>query len=718
MFAAVPLDRHARVGQNTPMDQMTDRPAPDHRGDLASDRAAGAGVRLGFELPPGLLGRFGIVKLWPEIKVAEDEVIARLRNTARQLGLGCVVVDQLGHDIEYPHAPLTRENLDFVIHLHFSTPKCYDIFSFVVLWNPTEFMHMFGYRPMVRNLLSHDDFLSCSSPAADDQVRRLISGDPSRALPEYTMYHSLSDPIHPPKVGDGKLFYCGINWERLGNQPSRHQAVLDRLDKTGLLRIFGPQELRGVRVWDGYSSYEGELPFDGVATIQAIHRAGMCLALSSDAHKNAGLMSNRLFEGLAAGAVIICDENSFARTHFGDSLLYVDMRDDPAITSRRIVNHVEWVIDNPEQAVELAGRAQEIFCRRFRLDVSLQAIYEGFPSRRAAIERLAGPDAADCAVDLFFLVPRWDRATVRQHVDSLRGQRRRDCRATLVVDARDLQVFGPEIRRVAAESADFEDVIGMTFFDRDTDGHAVGTVRLGVVLRQLCDRLAAKALVCFVGPNEKLFENHLLTLAGALSRAPDAGHAYAEVLLPVRDAAGINACQIQEPGSFLGPEPMQPIGLARFLFRLEAVRDVVGHTLPYLDLRATAGLAFVAPGVASNRATVALDPEHDFLRRPPLPGRPGVDLGAAVREELECIRDLDHEAYDRAGRSFAAFPSPPAPTTVLVQTEHLRPQSIYLDGLTRTNQQIFLAQLLKSLPIPRFVWKMLRPLRPWRNRRS
>src|SRR5487761_2092024 len=124
-------------------------------------------MRANLHKPDGTLGRFGVVKLWPDIKVAEDEVIARLRNTARALGLECVVIDHIGQTIDPPHRRMTQADLDFVIHLHFSTPKAYDIFSFVALWNPLQFYHDFGYRRVSRHLLTHDDALSCGSPAAD-----------------------------------------------------------------------------------------------------------------------------------------------------------------------------------------------------------------------------------------------------------------------------------------------------------------------------------------------------------------------------------------------------------------------------------------------------------------------------------------------------------------------------------------------------------------------
>src|SRR5208282_5874403 len=186
-----------------------------------------------------------------------------------------------------------------------------------------------------------------------------------------TMYHSLSEPIHEPTLGDRKIFYCGINWERLGRKKGRHQDLLDRLDPTGNLRIFGPRVFQGVNVWEGYKSYEGSIPFDGVSLLKEINRAGIALVLSSDAHKESELMSNRLFESLAGGAFIICDENPFAKRFFGDCLLYFDASLPTEKAFAAIMEHVQWIKSNSEDALKMARRAQAIFLEKFSLDRSL-----------------------------------------------------------------------------------------------------------------------------------------------------------------------------------------------------------------------------------------------------------------------------------------------------------------------------------------------------------
>src|SRR2546425_3747923 len=155
-----------------------------------------------FVLPRELIGRFAVVKLWPEIKAAEDECIARLKITAASLNLECVEIHADGRLLDKPDTTITKQDVDFVLHLHFDTPKFYDAFSLVALWNPLAFYHEWGYARCSRNLLSHDDFVSCSAQSADDHVRRMVCRTSTHLPPIFKMYHSLDDIVHQPSLGD------------------------------------------------------------------------------------------------------------------------------------------------------------------------------------------------------------------------------------------------------------------------------------------------------------------------------------------------------------------------------------------------------------------------------------------------------------------------------------------------------------------------------------
>ena len=76
-----------------------------------------------FPLPEGLFGRFGVVKLWPGIKTAEDECIARLKLAAKAIGVECVEILADGGFVSAPDIKASKANVDFVIHLHYDTPS-------------------------------------------------------------------------------------------------------------------------------------------------------------------------------------------------------------------------------------------------------------------------------------------------------------------------------------------------------------------------------------------------------------------------------------------------------------------------------------------------------------------------------------------------------------------------------------------------------------------
>ena len=83
-----------------------------------------------FVLSAGLIGRFAIVKPWPEIKTSEDTCIARLKITAATLGLECVEIHADGHLLEDPDKIIAKNDVDFVLHLHNNTPKLSPLVNF------------------------------------------------------------------------------------------------------------------------------------------------------------------------------------------------------------------------------------------------------------------------------------------------------------------------------------------------------------------------------------------------------------------------------------------------------------------------------------------------------------------------------------------------------------------------------------------------------------
>ena len=555
--------------------------------------------------------KFAVIKLWPQLKTAEDECIARLKIAAKSLGIECLEVDSFARLKHPPHAQLTQDDVDFVISLHFEQPKHYDIFSFVALWNPVQFFHEWGYRRCTSNLLTHDDFLSCSSTGADAHLERCISNDPMREGPYFRLYHSVSEPLFDPTTGNKKLFYAGINWERLGGKPGRFQELLRLLDKNGNLLIYGPKTHLGENVWAGYKSYVGSVPFDGVSILREINKAGISLVLSSEAHKQSELMSSRLFESLAAGVVIICDENPFARRFFGDTLLYVDTSLPADETYAQVQSHIDWIKSEPAKARELAKQAQEIFRKKFTLDRDLERIYQELPARKEKLEGLYKPKRPQEKITLLFLMPEFQPKVMERLSTSCLAQKNVKIRPVLVMDRRDAEVFGHRVQTRLNELAVPIATEVLDFFERYPNGFVKRRRRVGEVIDEAIKRLAQDDYLCIVSPNEQLFSDHLCSLLRVLQDSEEAGAAWSNVLFSHR-SEGQDYADLNYELNFANWDSNHPLGFGRFLFRMSALGPDLQTTLPYLDALSMHLLAGTVKITATKRCTLMLDVQDRF----------------------------------------------------------------------------------------------------------
>ena len=571
----------------------------------------GSEMPADFVLPEGLTGCFAVVKLWPEIKTAEDECIARLKSAAAALGIECIEVHADGERLDAPGKVIGRKDVDFVIHLHYDTPKLYDAFSFVALWNPLKFYHEWGYARTSRNLISHDDFLSCSSRAADDHVARMVRKTSTHLPAHFNLYHSTPDIVHGPTLGDHKLFYAGINWEALGGGKSRHQEVLKRLDKTGLLRIYGPTIFQGVKVWEGYESYVNEIPFDGISMIHEISKAGIALVLSSPAHKESELMSNRLFESIAAGALIVCDENPFARRFFGDSLLYIDSRCSPEKIQEDITAHMAWAASHPEAALAMIAKAQELFRNRFALIRSLKEIYRGLPARKLELltrQGLASPNPINVRLNL--LMPEYSASVLKAHVASAVAQSYGNFSAALVIDSRLQSRYRQEIEAVLADLPLRIELVELDFYASSIAPDIKPRRKLGEALADLLPSMPGSVeAVVFVAPNETIFSNHLEVLAGSLQRHPQTHCAATAAVLSNGEA---NVHGVHELLDFGHVNPAGPVGMGRLMLRMASLPDDLEIALPHLDRRALAVLVGDKPIRQELPSTVVIDLRTPF----------------------------------------------------------------------------------------------------------
>jgi hypothetical protein len=304
-----------------------------------------------------LIRTLGIVRNWPEQKAAEHETIERFKRSSEIAGYKMVEVNHFGVSDD-------GEEPDLVFTLHFETPKLCFQPTIHTLWNPAEFLYKRNRKQSLINTDSNTFIASGGSPSNDQELADAMGRSVDDFLPP--IMPSLDEPIFKPlKRESYRLFYAGINWERIRGS-GRYSTMLKLLDAREDFDIYGPEEMFGIKVWDGYRSYRGQIPFDGKSLMKYANASGAYLCLSSEAHINSQLLSNRLFEACASGAVIISNRNKLAESIFGDSIYWLDEVDEES-TFLQVNKFLERIQSNPADAFSKAKESQGIFLRSLLL---------------------------------------------------------------------------------------------------------------------------------------------------------------------------------------------------------------------------------------------------------------------------------------------------------------------------------------------------------------
>lgn len=181
-----------------------------------------------------------------------------------------------------------------------------------------------------------------------------------RLLP--TVPESEKSPINP-----NYLMWLGMGWDKFRSS-SDYQKFITNLSEVVPMKVYGSYNtfsyLTNKKVYDGYIS-------PGADNFKAIKNSGIYLLTHSDMHIQESNPSIRLFEAVAAQAVIISDKHPFVIEHFGDNILYFDQNADANTKHAQVKKHVEWIINNPERARAMAAKAHDIFIKNFTLEKDL-----------------------------------------------------------------------------------------------------------------------------------------------------------------------------------------------------------------------------------------------------------------------------------------------------------------------------------------------------------
>lgn len=441
-------------------------------------------------------GRYaiGVVNPWPGDQSAEAEVLSRMKAAAADIGLNYFMLDNFAHILDKNTQKATDhyiepDALEFVITTHYDTEKTVDAFYYHTLWNPPEIpLNLPDYDTRVtNNYLMNDDYLIYDFGGMSNHLKGILLNKP-RTIEEASAL-TASFPVSKilrPKLEHPKLFYCGMNWEKVVNSSNRHEGLFRLLDQTGKIKFFGPDKVKawgGLRPWEGYECYQYSIPFDGFSILKEINDCGICLVLSSDIHRRAGAATNRTYEACAAGAVIISDDNEFMQHYFKDAALFINYnKNNPRDTFDQIMEKYAWVTAHKEEALELARRAQEIFKQHFSLDRQFLKIVNNHFCRTKVIARDLFAENDDGMVLVSYIVNTCSIKKAKKNclkvIRNIQNQYYGNLLLGVVCDRR----IKKELDAFLETVTHAYEIVSMDLFDQKgcrkyTDGQAIGILR-------------------------------------------------------------------------------------------------------------------------------------------------------------------------------------------------------------------------------------------------
>lgn len=464
----------------------------------------------------------GIINPWPGDKSAEAEVLTRMKRAAEENNIGYIMLDNFGHVLDEEQKATKQyvdsKDLSFVITTHYETPKILDAFHYHTVWNPPEIpLNLEYYTERVANqYLMNDDYLIYDFGGMSNHLRSILMNKPRSLENASSLTASFPESaMLKPQLNDPKMFYCGMNWEKVVNNSNRHEGLFHLLDETKKVKFFGPEQVEawgGLRPWEGYDCYQYSIPFDGFSILKEINECGICLVLSSDIHRRAGAATNRTYEACAAGAVIISDDNAFMQHYFKDAALFINYnKENPKDTFHQIMDKYEWIISHKEDAIALARRAQEVFRTYFTLDAQLKNIIRNHPARQAQIARdLYAKDSSDKVLVTYICntlnlekAKNWVEISIR----NVENQYYTNIVLAIAADsyiAKDLQNYCKKISSKA-------EIFALPLFDQKgvrtyTDGQAVRTLQ----------KLVNHDYFMNTTAEEEWFQDHVTTLVRAM----------------------------------------------------------------------------------------------------------------------------------------------------------------------------------------------------------
>lgn len=313
--------------------------------------------------------KYAYVLNWPEQPSAEKEFAFRLEKVFQELGHELLLVTEE----QILTVPIKERSLNFGEFLflpHFTSSPFEGMKNISLLWNSPKTVH--EYRYGITNLCAADAFISGGSESVDKYFKS-ISG---RQVLSPIFPNAIPIPCSSNIKPQSKLFYSGINWERITGDPTRHGELLKLLDIANLIDIYGPKKIRGVECWDGFINYKGEISMDGFSLIETAASYGVSLCLLNQQHIDWKMPSIRLAEAFAAKNHVISSQTPFL-DFLGEKIFQIPINLTVEEQAKYIGAALKWILENPQKSRDNANEASAAWFERYSLEGQvLKVIHE------------------------------------------------------------------------------------------------------------------------------------------------------------------------------------------------------------------------------------------------------------------------------------------------------------------------------------------------------
>ncbi|WP_421781078.1 glycosyltransferase family protein [Kiloniella litopenaei] len=301
-------------------------------------------------------------------EIAEVEAARRMILAGDRLGL---TVKMFARSEElYEYGP------DFVIAHSYQDPKLTYFPTYGTLTMPP--MWVENIPRFKRNILSYDCYITISETVRN-LIDRWVKDKPKQLQHVYAAFSAPYTPFSPQDLSLSHAAYLGTNWDG-----QRHQDFFQQFAQDNHLTCYGPKVS-----WQNSIStamYGGEVPFDGLSVFETYRKSGIGLGINHKSFDKEGIPTSRTFEIPASSAVMISSHNNTVEEIYGDTALYVDTGLPSRELAQNVKHHVEWVRNNPQESLEMARAANQIFNDKLCLEVFLQNLVEHFEKNFKSIK--------------------------------------------------------------------------------------------------------------------------------------------------------------------------------------------------------------------------------------------------------------------------------------------------------------------------------------------